>query len=380
MKTHRISSLPLLARCPGSALQEDAPLNAQTVEALVGTAVHRVLTSRISGQPVEPESAIRELPAADLDRIDPNEVDLLCRLGWQCWEKLQVHFPAPQVEVPLDFSDPENHLHLQGHADVLSVIDEVPGYEVRVLDFKTGWGSKAQGHSDQVKGYALAALEQTGAKAAYTSVVHIRSGEAQGEYFTRSELWAWYSALLERLRTVAYDEGPHCRYCPRSASCPALANRLRSVGHLLLDLNGEDRLYSAPADVLASLLEGMKLMEQAIAKGREIIKARLAAADGVLPLSDGRVLKLETQKKRPLIPLLAWEPLASELGEEKLIECCSIHKDQVAQALRDKAPKGQKGLAVSSMLHELDRLGALGLETVEHITVKPNHQAIGVTE
>jgi hypothetical protein len=157
--------------------------------------------------------------------------------------------------------------------------------------------------------------------------------------------------------TPDVSNGPWCRHCPASPSCPAKVALARSFGGELVSLRGKIAALS-PADagkVYAKAIEYKDLVEEVIAGLRDVARVH------PLELPDGRVLQ-ETLVKLPTkVDADVAERVLSELhGAEVAREAVTVEKSTTLTAIEGALRK----VAAPGKLAKLKR------ETAEAIRAK----------
>lgn len=370
----RASRLPLLALCPASAAPGPVSESAEDGAARMGTAVHAIVTGWI----------VNGLAADDIDAqaarlgVDPEELGKNARITFAAWSRAAENFPGAQVEVPLVYE--ANGLRLTGHADIVSPPSANDGTEARVLDLKTGWLDVD--HSEQLAGYAfLLAKHYTEVDRIYAAVLR-RDFTLDGRYWTRAELGAWYSGLLERLKSATYRPGFHCWNCPRRLNCDAADSFIRRnvLALVVVDAAGEP-LVSSELDgpALAEALDRAKLLEHLCADVREAVRIRVAEAGGVIQTGDGRQLELTRTERRTIVFPAALPVLRAALGDD-LDRLLEVSKTRVEAAYKATIRRGAKGEAVAELIRRLDEAGAIQVKAVERLECRRAAEPISVLQ
>lgn len=356
----RCSSLPLVSACPAS-LDAELPVNAQTPEASLGTAVHDFLAAEIAGA----------VNAAFVPADQGDEFRMLTTMGLRCWSQLRHYFPAPAVEKYLEA--PMGTITLTGHADVYSLeLQPTDGVgEVRILDWKTGRDDL--NYDDQLRGYALLGLEHCEhAESASVALVRVREQTVDWGHYTRNEIYRWWNGLAARVNgRHDFAAGRHCGFCPRSPACPAKTAMLTQAVTALIGVDSEygDSMLMTP-DALALLLDRAKLIEKACESARDLVRAEVIARGGRIATADGRELFIAAQERKSIEYAQAVEILLEELGADALTHTLSVSKTKVEEAVRAKAGRGRKQQAVKDLFDRLAEAGAIRTETTERLEVR----------
>src|SRR5262245_8739170 len=287
----RCSALPRLAACAASRVAPAIAVSDDAAEARLGSAAHEVLALLPAGR-ATPEAEVR---AAERWRVSPDDVRLLLAFGRAFWAERGGLFPDPQTEAPLAWDDDANGIRLTGTADVLAC----PG-EVRVADYKTGWGDDE--HAQQLRGYCWLALQaRPDLGRAYGCVVRLRERTLEGFAWSRQDLAAWWAGLAPRLAAAAETYSPSaaaCTRCPRLHECPAATGL---VGQAALPLQGAAAAGAEPAAIAAAraaaappgalerarhwidLRERLKLIEKVSDRALDVMRAEVEALGGTMP-------------------------------------------------------------------------------------------------
>lgn len=112
----RCSALPLTCICPASLDTDGMVFDDAGEAARLGTACHKWFAARVLGQEADTASLARRYD------VNAEELGMLCGLTWKCWQQIEQHFPSPETEVAMEWSDGES-LSLTGHADLLSIVE-----------------------------------------------------------------------------------------------------------------------------------------------------------------------------------------------------------------------------------------------------------------
>lgn len=355
MPTIRCSSLPLALTCPASQVPPAIQTEGDDAAARLGSAVHQLLADAIeSGGLLDWQFAL----AAARWRVEESDLTPLAWAGWRCWLRLAEQFPDPSVEVALRAE--RLGWELTGHADVISATDS----DVRLLDWKSG--REDSDYDDQLRGYALLALEQRPAvDRAYVAVVRLREQQVDGRWYNRAELDAWWQGCVKSLeRRDLYRTGSHCGYCRRNRECGAhSAAAAQAIGALL---NHDDPTLDM-ASAAGVALDRVKLVEKVCETARANIAALVVRMGGRLATSDGRELVMTEQARRVIDPKLGLPILREVLAPDQIADCLTISKTKVEAAVGDNAPRGQKGQARQALIDRLDEAGALLTTTIKRL-------------
>lgn len=381
------SRLQLHTICPASTIPALHPIATTSPEATLGTALHHLAASMVTGLHLE---------AADVARqygVDAEELEILGRCAWRVWEQLREHFPMPRVEEPLEWSGALGRT-LKGRVDLLSLAytsdanlwaSDMPS-EARILDWKTTRDSDTD-YDAQVRGYAyLTCRRWPTVRRVYAVLAWVREQSWEAQYFHRDDLERWWIEFCQRLERTPLPANPGrwCGYCPRALECPQRQQLLAAVvDSLLPEDDGSSRfdqmvaaLGPAPdrGHIYRVCLDQMKLLEGHLEAARAAIRAEVTAAGGSLSAGEGYELRLVEQKRRTILPREAWGELSVILHPDRLMECVTIHKIKVEQAVREQvpedAPRGAKKEAVEELHRRLEEAGAWSVQVVERLELK----------
>ncbi|MGH9806130.1 MAG: DUF2800 domain-containing protein, partial [Terriglobia bacterium] len=366
---------PLYLSCAAAAHPEGPEVDSSDPSARMGTAVHSVLGIAIANpSEYSTGNGVADLAGtfAAIHDADADEVRILCRQAWRCWEQLREHFPNPASETYGEALFPGAGVRLTGHIDVFSLGDD----EARILDWKTGFAGEGD-HTGQLKGYGVLGLRKNpDIQTVRACLVRVREQTADWFAWTREELEEWGAGLAERLSAVKprYSPGKHCGYCPRQLECVPRVVYMRNAVLALdaLPVNPE----TLTGTQCTELLDRARLVESICADVRDIIKARVAAAGGMMLADDGRELVLIDQERKAIDPVAGWPVLRQHLAEDQIRGCATLAKGKVEGAISDSAPRGRKGKLVAEVLGELDQAGALVRTTIQRLEVRRQAPAI----
>ena len=363
----RASHMPLVSACAASTLVVDGEPRLDSggesvAPANLGTATHLCLTEHIKGNRLDWSDV------ANNYGVDSDELAKLARWGLDCWGELRQWYPQPDVEVPLEFTDESNGIRLTGHVDVLSVTPE----QIRLADFKSGWVDADA--TQQLRAYGWLALHKfPTVPEVYAALVRFRDRRADGWVWSREQLTDWYSRFVEHLagRTGPdpYNPGPHCRFCPRGAVCPAKTQLIAQAAHALTMMNG-DGLPVEPAR-LAELVDKMALLTTVIDSARKLIKSTVQAAGGSLALGDGRELTVTTQDRRTLrVNADVRDYLAEKLPAEQWGQVVKASITELEKAVKSGVKRGGKGEAWMKTVADIEERDGIEVKQIERLEVR----------
>lgn len=379
MLSLRCSSLPRVSLCPASARPPAVRIETSSEAADLGTAGHVCIANHVRGVHYD----VAEVALSH--GVDRDELKRIVGIAVAMWEKLKTHFPDPITEHSFEplvshwtYPDQAGDVVLTGTGDLVSLTDNAS--TIRLLDWKSGWGDSD--HEAQVRGYALLALHEIPtADRVIASVMKLRHGVLETYEWTRAELetW-WWEGLLRRVMSKAdvYRPSPEaCGYCPLFAECPARPAML-AAALVLLDANDEQKKsITTTPDGVAYILERARWVERAAKSAIDAVRAAVINAGGVLPLEDGRELRITSQVRTEIDYASGEGVLRAHCGDE-LGKALSVRKGKsksdpdklgVEDIVRAKAPRGKKDAAVESLIYELDQAAALKLTTVQRLEV-----------
>jgi hypothetical protein len=342
-----------------------------TEAADIGSAVHQLLAARIGGFEWDVDAVALEW------NCDPDELSRLFGWSWRAWLSVAKHFPEPrQIERELTMATP-GPVMLSGHVDLLCAL----GSEIRLLDWKTG--RVDADHRQQIMGYCWLALQNyPDSESAYAMVLRVRDQSLDAHRYSRAELDRWYANLCRKMDTPhRFRPGRHCVGCPRGASCPAKTALISQAAQGLSGFS-HDFLTQLPppgparGQVLAELLDRVKLIERVCEQAREMVRADVARQGGSMVSEDGRELRLVSSDRTRILYEEAWPLLARMLPTEIWNQVVEIKKGEVEKAVRQAAPYRQGGKAVAALLAELERLGAVTKTAVSRLEVRRSQAQI----
>ncbi len=365
----RCSRLPLALLCPASQQPGEYATTSDGDAARLGTACHEVMAYRIGGG-VFDDFHVGVI--AVKYGVDRDELAALSRKAFRLWEEVAKWFPAPHTEVALlaDHGD----FTLTGTADILSY--DADRKTVFVADLKTGFLDSD--HADQVKGYAYLSLRQfPEAEQAHTILLRVRDYVCDHGNYSREELEAWFSRVVERLsdEATAYNPGRHCAHCPKWSTCPAYRDHARGAYDVLTTFfrPGEiGQLSHAPA--VAQIYNSIKTLEKLCSDARDALKSQAQQNGGAVQVDDDYELRLVGQVRQTIRFDQAFPILRKQLSWEEIASAVSVSKGKVQELVKAKAGKGEKGRAAAALMEELDGAGALDEQIIERLELKRKEQ------
>ncbi len=148
-------------------------------------------------------------------------------------------------------------------------------------------------------------------------------------------------AVVASGKTPDVRVGPHCKYCPAMASCPAYAGLVRKM------LGTEDMVSAIeimPFENVAAAYLQVQMAEGMVEKLKDACTARLAQADGPVPLPNGGAIKAISTERR-YVTLAKAKPVFAEFG------ITPVTKETITiKAIEEAA--GKQASAVMRALHD----------------------------
>jgi hypothetical protein len=208
-------------------MSEDAPeipVEVQSPEARLGSAVHACLHRLLNGQEVDPAQA------AEQWGVEAAQLEPLFFMGRQLWGQYADLLRILYVEEPL-WADVEPGLELHGTADIIAHADKEPGDPLVIWDWKSG--SSSADYWPQLYGYAFLALKSfPEATAVRVAVAWIRDRLVDIREIGLADLDDWLGRLDESLRgreAGQYAPSPEtCQFCRRRYECSGRQQLVRS--------------------------------------------------------------------------------------------------------------------------------------------------------
>lgn len=360
MRTIRCSSLPALFKCGHSQDDSDLLIEAYVGAADLGTATHDAMTSVVAGLSV------------DLDLlalrwgVDRDELGPLVFRGRKVWDELRAAFPRPETEVDVAAWEEGWPFKLEGHIDLLSIIDRYG----RFIDWKTGRKEETDYYA-QIAGYATALIYGHGLDEVTGTVAWLRSETAETYRFTRRDASDFLGRIEAQLRpTARYSHGEHCGFCPRSHNCQALVEIGRRDAAIFREMaeHGELTLASKLMSLGDPEVVSLRRRAKTLATFAESMDAgvrRVVAARGPLDSGDDYALSLvEENGKREIDTEKAWPILQQRLDDAELASCITVHASKVDSAIAKKAGHGNGTSAKRRIAAEFEEVGAVSQGTV----------------
>jgi hypothetical protein len=225
-------------RCPGSVALEAAFPDQSSSYAAEGTLAHTLASDYLDGSGLHPSQRIGEVHEVDgyiftVDAAMAAYVDDYCRL---VQEYAQRGLLLVEQRVPI--------AHVTGEAGATGTSDAIVVHTANrvlfVIDLKYGMGVRVDADSEQLKMYALGALEQCEPLGEFEQVCMVIH---QPRLNHVSEHWlpiADLRAFAEDVRLAAIEVGDHevprlepgekqCRFCKAKSTCPALRAEVTDI-------------------------------------------------------------------------------------------------------------------------------------------------------
>lgn len=359
------SRLERIERCPGSAVLPGVPSTSDAAER--GIAIHRWLEQVLVhglDAPDVPE-AVRDT----VDQIDAAEARALCG-------------ESPRVEVGLwwhpqtgeaGLLDGEHRDYSQvpagaicGTADVLCWESAAP----LIVDWKTGRPEYVTEPSRNLQLLFLAVAvarisdrEDVTVRLAFIdSDGSLRSPSANLDAFDLDAAQARLRGVRDRVqeaRNALEPErdlctGPHCRYCPAFASCPAQAWEAQALVPI------DERADLTP-QVAAKLWTRLEAVESAAKRVREVLSEY--ARRQPIELEDGRTVQAREITRESLDPDIATHVIAEEYGDDvaDAVRTITVTKAAIKRAVG----KGER-----KVIDAIRRAGGVRSKTTESVAAK----------
>lgn len=225
-------------RCPGSVALEAAFPDQSSSYAAEGTLAHTLASEHLDGSGLHPSQRIGEKHDVDgfsftVDAAMAAYVDDYCRLVRDYGERGLL---LVEQRVPIGHLTGEQGATGTSDAIVVDISNRV----LFVIDLKYGMGVRVDADSEQLKMYALGALEQCEQLGEFEQVCMVIH---QPRLNHVSEHWLEVSELMEfaeDVRLAAVEVGDHevprlapgekqCRFCKAKSTCPALRAEVADI-------------------------------------------------------------------------------------------------------------------------------------------------------
>jgi Protein of unknown function (DUF2800) len=343
----RCSSLPLAFTCPGS-LRGDGPAVDMVNDASAdGTAVHAGLASVVRGMDAE---AAHELMLSEHPACNRGEVTPLFWAGVKMWNQISKWMPTPQVEGEMRTEV------LSGHVDAQSVGES----EAAILDWKSG--RKDHDYRNQGFGYAWLRLAlQPDMERVTIHFAWLRTCELESYTVDRGRAEAWYQQLKDEVVNWdgKYHAGPHCTFCPRRASCPAIIALVRQDVAMFADGGKTFELSRCTGPELCGHFRKIKMLQRFLEAAERNARAEIGHRGEVDDGEGGVIHMVATKGNREIAPLAAWPILSARLTDQEIAGVVEIGVGRLEDAIQAKAPKGKGAAAIRDVFAELAGAGAV---------------------
>ena len=223
--------------CPGSVALEAAFPDQSSSYAAEGTLAHTLASEHLDGSGLHPSQRIGEVHEVDgytftVDAAMAAYVDDYCRL---VQEYAQRGLLLVEQRVPI--------AHVTGEAGATgtsdAIIVDTTKRTLYVVDLKYGMGVKVDADSEQLKMYALGAMEQCEPLGEFYQVCMVihqpRLNHVSEHWIYFGDLWAFKREAAEAAELTRQPDAPlvpgekQCRFCKAKAVCPALRAEVTEV-------------------------------------------------------------------------------------------------------------------------------------------------------
>ena len=348
MDTIRCSSLPLAFTCPGS-LRGDMAIDSTSAPADDGTAVHAGLAAVVRG--MAPEAA-HELMLTEHPACNRAEVTPLFWAGVKMWGEISKWMPDAHAETYYEGGG------LSGHLDA----EADQGTEGTVNDWKSG--RKDHDYRHQGFGYArLKLIKQPHLSRVTTHFAWLRTQEIESYTVDRARADAWYQQLQDEVVNWdgKYHEGPHCKFCPRRTSCPAVTAMVRADVAMFSD-GKTFELSTCTGRELCGFFRKIKMLQQFLESAERNARIEISHRGEVDDGEGGLIHMVPTKGNREINPLLAWPILSAWLTDAEMARVVDIGVGKMETAVKAKAPKGKGAAAIRKLSEALEAVGAVSRE------------------
>jgi hypothetical protein len=348
MLTVRCSSLPLAFICGGS-IRGDLSIDSVSDPADDGTAVHAGLASVVRGMAAE---SAYELMLAEFPSCNRGEVTPLFWAGVKMWGEIGQWMPGAYSECHYENDG------LSGHLDAESTQET----EGAVCDWKSG--RKDHDYRQQGFGYAFLKLRnQPALKQVTAHFAWLRTQELESYTVTRGRAELWYQELQDRVVNWdgKYHEGPHCAFCPRRASCPAVTAMVRADVAMFSD-GKTFELSTCTGPELCGHFRKIKMLQRFLEAAERNARMEISHRGEVDDGEGGLIHMVPTKGNREINPLLAWPILTARLSDDEMAGVVDIGVGKMESAIKAKAPKGKGAAAVRELSEALEAAGAVSRE------------------
>lgn len=354
----RASSANLFYICPAAAHPAEGEVLVNPVDdaGTLGSSVHAACADIV----VEGKADLGNIGQGfGLDAAQMTDLRILSAIARHFWEEHESQFNSVLVETELQEGD------ISGHADLIGLCD---GGLVRALDWKTT-RLETVNYRPQMMEYLWLASKTYPGECYQYIIVFLRDKTVEvSKEFSGEEVETWHNEYMARLNNwdgQTYCSGGHCGYCPRSACCPALAQKLaltvRSLG-VYADEPMAGRIDCLSDDECVDAYERIRMAERMLAEAVDLIKLRAGRQDGQLQ-GLGKALVLKEQTRQTIKAREAWPIITKRLTEEELAPAVMVSKTALLDAVGAKAPRGAKKREKEMLMEELEAAGAVETST-----------------
>ena len=352
-KTIRCSSLPLAFTCPGS-LRGDLAIGSANEAADDGTAVHAGLASVVRG--MAPDAA-HDLMLTEHPACNRGEVTPLFWAGVKMWGEIQKWMPN---------ADAENEMkagNLTGHVDAHSVGET----EAIICDWKSG----RKDHNYRHQGFGYAWLKLHLVQRLERSTVHfawLRTQELESYTVDRARADAWYQELQDHVVNWdgKYHEGPHCAFCPRRHSCPAITAMVKADVAMFAD-GKTFELSTCTGPELCTFWRKLAMLKRLLESAERSARSEIGHRGDVLDGEGGVIHYIPAEGPREVDTLKAWDALTKRLTDEELAPCLKVRLGELEATIKAKAGRGKGAAAIRELNEELKAAGAVSRESTQRL-------------
>jgi len=346
----RPSILARAIQCPPSLREIETIAGEVGAPALFGHSIHEMVRDWLSGKPV--------------DKPADEEKRKIFNFAKSIWEEVKESFPDPEIEFRM--ADTSLALPLAGTADVVQ-FPPLPGGNVNLLDWKTGWLKK--NHEPQLMAYAYLACKVSGSRTATITTVWVRHYESETKRFEFEELKTWMEKMIKNIikNQEKYRTGDACQYCPHFSGCPEIRKIVRrGEKQFEVDFN---KLRQEPARYL-EVREKLKLIENAIKNFRAAEKVEIKQ-NGAIDLGNGKEASILTKEKTEIVPETAWPILRNWFSINEVSTAIKIKKTVIDDHLKNKREANRTKKEIKEFFYEeLEDAGALQISFTEEVQIK----------
>lgn len=223
--------------CPGSVGLEAAFPDQSSSYAAEGTLAHTLASEHLDGSGLHPSQRIGEVHEVDgytftVDAAMADYVDNYCRL---VREYADGGLLLVEQRVPIE--------HVTGETGATGTSDAIVVHTANrvlfVIDLKYGMGVRVDADSEQLKMYALGAMEQCDQLGEFDQVCMVihqpRLNHVSEHWIYVGDLWAFKRRAAEAAELTRQPDAPlvpgekQCRFCKAKATCPALRAEVTEV-------------------------------------------------------------------------------------------------------------------------------------------------------